>query len=365
MTSPHHHSPADSQDWHIKNPNLNQVPQESKPTNYPIPHPPSSDQNPTKSQMPAQHITWANPPKPPRHLPLYKNPHSQKAYLSPLLASRGFHRSTAAPKRAPRSPTLLPLNIQLANSASEEELYAVPKTRPPCTPPLGYPYPLTPAPIASSAAPRRSYRKFAALLISRRPSAPPPLPLHAAQEKEKDEKAEWPPCPLRRPHLHGDMNPHRPYMHHSRPPDQRHVRMLREFDATKIWEGGNPPPGVWDALFRIFLGEGEERAGDVETVFAWRYWHCVRFREGCLGGVGRGEGDGRREVGRGDEDDVDKEGDEMDEDEEDEVDEDEDDDEYEEDEDEFADEDGEEGPDVDVDALVESVDHLFERPHQW
>ena len=149
------------------------------------------------------------------------------------------------------------------------------------------------------------------------------------------------------------MNPHRPYQHHSHPPHQQQLRILREFDAARIWEGGNPPPGVWDALFRIFLGEEEERSGDQEVVFAWRYWHCVRFRGECLSGVEREEGKGEVvkgvEVSRGGEG------------------EDEEDDEYEEDEDEdeYADEDGEEGSDVDVGALVELVDHLFERPHQW
>lgn len=72
--------------------------------------------------------------------------------------------------------------------------------------------------------------------------------------------------------------------------------MLQEFNAEDIWEGGNPPSKVWDALFRVFLGEEEGR--DEEVVFGWRYWHCVRFRWGCLGEEGRRWSDVEGEGGR-------------------------------------------------------------------
>ena len=57
--------------------------------------------------------------------------------------------------------------------------------------------------------------------------------------------------------------------------------MLREFEAADFWEGGNPPPKVWDALWCILGGEGGVKEQDV--IHAFRYWHCPRYRVAYLG----------------------------------------------------------------------------------
>ncbi|KAG6997667.1 spermidine synthase [Physcia stellaris] len=248
--------------------------------------------------MPAQHISWATPQTPQTHAPpppLQTPPLPKSLPLAPPRLPRlpPLHRAPKARSPLPNPPaTKHPARQQRGRRRAlrrSQDVLPLHRARGVSLPP----HSSTQTHLLRRAPPLLQEAHLPTLETPFRPSSP---------HRQRPRKNRMAPCPLRRPHLHGDMNPHRPYQHHSHPPDARHLRMLREFDAGRIWEGGNPPPG---------------------------------FREKCLSGVERGEDEGE---------------DEEDEDE---------------DEDDFTDEDGEVGSVVDVDALVQSVDHLFERPHQW
>ena len=58
--------------------------------------------------------------------------------------------------------------------------------------------------------------------------------------------------------------------------------MLAEFGIEAFWEGGNPPPKVWDCLWSILGTEsGEDTGRDEGVVHAYRYWHCCYYRQKC------------------------------------------------------------------------------------
>ena len=190
----------------------------SKPLSIPLestPSAPMSLQQHQAANMPERsspHIQASH------RLDLYHHELSPKLYISPLLADRGYHRATFSTRiNGPlRSPVIAPVNTHLANTTEMPTRYAIPPPPPP----------------------------------AKRPDSIPPFP-----SSPLTASSEFPPCPISEPHLHGDHNPKRPYEYRNQHADQRQMRILRELGMADVWEGANPSPKVWDALFRTFLGE--------------------------------------------------------------------------------------------------------------
>ena len=85
----------------------------------------------------------------------------------------------------------------------------------------------------------------------------------------------WPACPVQERH----QCPGR-YFHADQYPNQQQNAMLAQEGFGNFWEGGNPPPAIWAAFYRVLNGDKEPVW--LNLIYAYRFHHCPMRRAELL-----------------------------------------------------------------------------------
>ncbi|KAL8818759.1 MAG: hypothetical protein Q9191_007869 [Dirinaria sp. TL-2023a] len=85
----------------------------------------------------------------------------------------------------------------------------------------------------------------------------------------------WPRCPIKDSHSCPDR-----YFHANQYPNKQQCDMLAQEGFTNFFEGGNPPPMIWAAFYRILNGETDGVL--LNKIYAYRFNHCPARRTELL-----------------------------------------------------------------------------------
>lgn len=88
-------------------------------------------------------------------------------------------------------------------------------------------------------------------------------------------KFRWPRCPIKENHDCPDR-----YFHANQYPNQQQSDMLAQEGFSHFFEGGNPPPMIWAAFYRVLNGETD--AVFLNLIYAYRFNHCLVRRAQLL-----------------------------------------------------------------------------------
>ena len=98
-----------------------------------------------------------------------------------------------------------------------------------------------------------------------------------------NETSRWPICPIS--YVHGACPRHEAesgalFFYAKQYPSPEQSEMLAQKGYSDFFEGGNPPPSIWAAFYRVLIGEKDPVFWHM--VYAYRFHHCPSYREGLL-----------------------------------------------------------------------------------